>query len=59
MIDQLIHLIKARQAELQSATASGVPQSWDTYQRMVGNHQGLQDALDMIDHMLEEEEGRN
>lgn len=54
MIEQLIHRIKIRQSELQVALAQGVPANWDGYQRMVGEYQGLQSALDMIDNMLEE-----
>jgi len=55
MIEQLIHRVKIRQAELQISLALGTPFNWETYQRMVGEHQGLQHALDMIDNMLEEE----
>ena len=54
MIDQLIHRIKVRQAELQVSLAQGTPMTWEAYQRMVGEHQGLQSALDIIDNMLEE-----
>ena len=59
MIDQLIHRIKIRQAELQVATANGVPASWDGYQRMVGENQGLQRVLDIINAMLEEEKNQD
>lgn len=55
MIEPLIHRIKIRQAELQVSLAGGLPATWEAYQRMVGEHQGLQAALDMIDAMLEEE----
>jgi hypothetical protein len=55
MIDQLIHRIKVRQAELQVSLAVGNAPNWETYQRIVGNYQGLQDAMDIIDNMLEEE----
>jgi hypothetical protein len=59
MLEQLIHRIKIRQAELQVAFAQGVPASWDGYQRMVGEHQGLQGALSMINDMLDEEKNRD
>jgi len=59
MLEQLIHLLKVRQTELQVALANGVPSTWDGYQRMVGEHQGLQRALNMIDSMLEEEKNRD
>ena len=55
MIEQLIHRIKVRQAELQVSLAQGMPMTWEAYQRMVGEFQGLQTALDLIDNMLEEE----
>ena len=55
MIEALIHRIKIRQAEIHVSLANGVPITWEAYQRMVGEHQGLQAALDMVDNMLEEE----
>jgi hypothetical protein len=59
MLEQLIHRIKIRQAELQMALAHGVPSTWDGYQRMVGEYQGLQLTLDMIDNMLDEEKNQD
>jgi hypothetical protein len=55
MIQQLIHLIKVRQAEIQVSLANGGAPNWDSYQRMVGENQGLQGAIDMIDNILEED----
>ena len=54
MIEALIHRVKIKQAELKEALAHGVP-AWESYQRLVGEYQGLQDVLDMFDNMLEEE----
>lgn len=59
MIEQLIHRIKIRQAELQVSLAQGTPATWDGYQRMVGEHQGLQRAMDMIEAMLDEEKNQD
>ena len=59
MIEQLIHRIKVRQAELQVSLAQGTPMTWEAYQRMVGEFQGLQTALDMIDNMLEEQKNED
>jgi hypothetical protein len=56
MIEALIHRIKIRQSELQVALATGTPVTWEAYQRMVGEHQGLQQALAIIDSMLDEDE---
>lgn len=59
MIEALIHRIKLRQAEMQVALAQGTPASWDAYQRMVGQYEGLQTVMDLIDSMLEEEKNRD
>lgn len=59
MLEQLIHKIKVRQAELQLAMGNGVPATWDGYQRMVGEHQGLQATLTMIENMLDEEKNQD
>jgi hypothetical protein len=55
MIEALIHRIKICQSELQVSLAIGMPITWEAYQRMVGEYQGLQKAMDIIDNMLEEE----
>lgn len=59
MLEALIHRVKIRQAELHVALAQGIPATWDGYQRMVGEYQGLQLTLDMIDSMLEEEKNQD
>jgi hypothetical protein len=59
MIEQLIHRIKVRQAEIQVSLANGTPMNWESYQRMVGEFQGLQSTMDMIDNMLEEEKNQD
>ena len=59
MIEALIHRIKIRQNELQLSLADGVPMNWEAYQRIVGNYQGLQEVLNIIDNMLEEEDEFN
>ena len=55
MTNALIHLIKLRQAEIGSALTQGNASTWDVYQRMVGESQGLQYVLDQINRMLDEE----
>lgn len=59
MIEQLIHRIKVRQAELQVSLAHGNAPNWETYQRIVGTYQGLENAMDIIDNMLEEEKNQD
>jgi hypothetical protein len=55
MISPLIHVIKLRQGELAMSLAQGNASTWDSYQRMVGEHQGLQYVLDAVNRMLDEE----
>jgi hypothetical protein len=55
MIPLVIHVIKLRQAEIAHSLALGTAFNWESYQRMVGEHQGLQYVLDSIDKMLDEE----
>ena len=55
MIEQLLHRIKVKQAEISRALATGSPVTWDAYQRLVGEYRGLEDVIDMVNNMLEEE----
>lgn len=59
MIEALIHRVKIRQNELQVSLAGGNAMTWEAYQRMVGEHQGLQTTLDMIESMLDEEKNKD
>ena len=56
MIEQLLHVIKVRQQQLGLSMLVGNPMNWDSYQRMVGEAQGLQYVLDAFDRMAEEED---
>jgi hypothetical protein len=58
MINALIHVIKLRQAEIGMSLAQGNAVNWESYQRMVGEAQGIQFTLDAIDRILEQEEGK-
>jgi hypothetical protein len=55
MINNLINVIRLRQLEIGASLASGNASTWETYQRMVGENQGMQYVLDYINRMLEEE----
>jgi hypothetical protein len=55
MIASLIHVIKLRQTEIAISLALGNASNWESYQRMVGENQGLQFVLDSINKMLDEE----
>lgn len=59
MIEPLLHRIKLKQAEISHALANGSASTWEAYQRLVGEYQGLQDVLDMVNNMLEEEKNQD
>lgn len=52
----LIGAIKARQAEIASSLAGGMATSWESYQRLVGTYQGLQESLDILNSLLKEDD---
>ena len=58
MIAQTIHVIKLRQAEIAQSLSLGNAFNWESYQRMVGEVQGLQYVLDQIDRLLDEEKNQ-
>jgi hypothetical protein len=53
-VSDLIDALKSEQAKIQLSLAQGHAPTFDSYQRLVGNHQGLQDALDIINNLLKE-----
>jgi hypothetical protein len=55
-VSDVIGRIKAAQLRLAGSLANGTPQSFDAYQRLVGQHQGLDEALNIINQLLEEDE---
>jgi len=55
MIDQLIHKIKLRQADIERSLSDGFARTYDHYQHLVGLHSGLQEAQRMIERLLDEE----
>lgn len=52
---ETIFKIKQTRQELADACLSGVD-NWDTYLRIIGRAQGLQEALDIINVVLKEDE---
>jgi hypothetical protein len=55
-IGDLIGQIKASQAEIALSLAAGNAPTWDAYQRLVGRHEGLQDALDILDNLMKDDD---
>jgi hypothetical protein len=55
MLSGLIQLIKQRQPEISDGMVNGNCVNFDSYQRLVGQHIGLQETLQFINQLLEEE----
>ena len=53
-VEDLIRLIKARQLEMAASLAAGNAANWESYNRIVGQNQGLTEALDLINSLLRE-----
>lgn len=55
-VADLIGGIKARQSEIAMSLAAGHAGNWESYHRMVGQYAGLQEALDILDSLLKEDD---
>jgi hypothetical protein len=55
-ISDLIGAIKAEQLKISNSLVDGFVVNFDTYQRLVGQHQGLVKALDILDNLMKEDE---
>lgn len=51
-----IGAIKVRQAEIASSLTAGRAVNFETYQRLVGHHAGLEEALQILNDLLKEED---
>lgn len=52
----LIDAVKAEQAKIAESLVAGHVINFETYQRLVGQHQGLQLTLDILNNLLEEKD---
>jgi hypothetical protein len=55
-LGDLIGGIKSRQAEIAASLADGNAANWEAYHRMVGHHAGLQEALDILNNLMKEDD---
>jgi hypothetical protein len=55
-IGDLIGGVKARQAEIAASLAAGNAANWESYHRMVGHFAGLQEALDILNKLLKDDD---
>jgi len=54
-VADLIGLVKKKQVEIADSIVSGYCVNFETYQRLIGQYQGLDEALNIVNLMLEEE----
>ena len=55
-ISDLIGRIKASQVQIASSLAQGNAPNWDTYQRLVGRNEGLEEALEILNNLMKEDD---
>jgi len=55
-VSELIGKLKARRLELALSLADGYAINIESYHRMVGTYQGLGEALDILDSILNDED---
>ena len=56
MINALIDQIKKRRMEIALALADGRAINIESYHRLVGEYQGLGEALEMLDNLMTEDD---
>jgi len=54
-ISSFITLIEQRKLEVAQAVVDGHVVNFETYQRLVGQHQGLEESLTILNNLLEEQ----
>lgn len=55
-VGQLIGAVKARQSTIAQSLVDGNAVNFETYQRLVGQHQGLEEALVILNDLLKEKD---
>ena len=55
-VSDFITAVKARRAEIAESLAAGMCVNYESYQRLVGQLQGLDESLDILNNLLKEED---
>lgn len=55
-VSDFVEALKYEQQRLRDAMAAGTPATFEAYQRLVGQNQGLEKALDILNNLLKEED---
>lgn len=53
-VEDFIGAVKARQLSIAQSLVGGNAINFETYQRLVGQHQGLEEALEILNDLLKE-----
>lgn len=56
LVEVLVGAIKIRQEKIAQALVNGNAVNFETYQRLVGQHQGLEEALVILNDLLKEDD---
>ena len=56
VLSDFIGAVKARQAEIAQGLAHGNASDFNAYQRLVGENLGLEQSLEILNHLLKEDE---
>lgn len=59
IISEFIGLVKTEQARIAESITAGHAINFETYQRLVGNHQGLDAALNILNALMTEDDEQN
>lgn len=54
-LGDLIGGVKTKQAEIAASLVAGNATNWESYIRLVGHNAGLQEALDILDNLMKED----
>jgi hypothetical protein len=54
-LGDLIGGVKTKQAEIAASLVAGNATNWESYIRLVGHNAGLQEALDILDSLMKED----
>jgi len=55
-VSDFIGAVKARQAEIAESVIAGNCMTYEAYQRLVGINAGLEEALEILNNLLKEDE---
>ena len=56
LVSDFVGAVKARQAEIAKGLAHGNASDFNAYQRLVGENLGLESSLEILNHLLKEDE---